>query len=157
MRGDKPEAVRLLKQAAGIFAEQNNTTQAERMLRQVARLGGGDEPDPADAPPLIERPLTLAPADADAWCSFCCRPHHEVGPLVAATTGTFICAGCVAKCGAMLTHAPVGVATFAPRPLVPAPAAPDPGATAKLAQVAEKSAKVTQELIALIAELGAKK
>lgn len=43
---------------------------------------------------LVERGPRWAADDADAWCSFCCRPGSEVGRLVAGAAGAFICEAC---------------------------------------------------------------
>ncbi|MFN7134008.1 MAG: ClpX C4-type zinc finger protein, partial [Myxococcales bacterium] len=32
----------------------------------------------------------------DCWCSFCCRPKAEAGPMIAGPAGAFICRGCIA-------------------------------------------------------------
>src|SRR6218665_527645 len=66
---------------------------------------------------FIERGPTRADPSLDAWCSFCCRPRAEVGPLVAGPAGAFICAACIGESGGLLG----GVA---PRP----PSPPPPGA-----------------------------
>jgi hypothetical protein len=66
-------------------------------------LGISDEmPEVALAAPIAEREPTLAPAEVDAWCSFCCRPQKEAGRLVAAPTGSYICSSCVQKSLALL-------------------------------------------------------
>lgn len=60
---------------------------------------------------LVEkRTPQLADPSSDAWCSFCCRPKDEVGPLVQGPAGAFICAGCTALSaslrGAQVSAAP---------------------------------------------------
>jgi hypothetical protein len=126
-RGDKGEAISLLKRAAEVYRDAQNPARALKMLRHIRRLEGFDEDfeDVAamvsqlpDASPQAEEPApevprsrgrmieergpTLAPAELDAWCSFCCRPRREVGPLVAGPTGTFICASCTGIARALL-------------------------------------------------------
>ncbi|MGZ3457990.1 MAG: ClpX C4-type zinc finger protein [Archangium sp.] len=72
---------------------------------------------------FIERGPTRADPSLDAWCSFCCRPRSEVGPLVAGPAGAFICSACIGESGALLGGvAPVaptarGRASVAPRPV----------------------------------------
>ncbi len=154
IRGDKPKAIALLKEAAAFYRDRKNPGRALQMLRQVRRLEGKD-PDAFEGPsmvleigevsvgvlgsggelakgtiglleriadvredvsigvtaeapevarrePLVEREPTLADPQAELWCSFCCRPQAEVGRLVAAPTGSFICASCVQKSLALL-------------------------------------------------------
>lgn len=50
----------------------------------------------------FERILTLADPALDAWCSFCCRPTREVGPLTAGPAGAYICAACTTRSGEIL-------------------------------------------------------
>jgi energy-coupling factor transporter ATP-binding protein EcfA2 len=168
IKGDKPEAIRILREAAAAFRERDMIPRAQQMLRQIRRLegvpadelpdedtatgvrpspgappgddfgfgesllpaeaaaligaamaeeedtDGGDEPslrtwalsdEEEDEAPVSRRRIgkTLVeqrgPARADpaidAWCSFCCRPKLEVGPLIAGPAGAFICVGCV--------------------------------------------------------------
>jgi hypothetical protein len=126
-RGDKGEAISLLRRAAEVYRDAQNPGRALKMLRHIRRLEGFDEdfedvaamvsqlPDAApqleDPEPEVARPRgrmieergpALASPELDAWCSFCCRPKREVGPLVAGPTGTFICAACTGKAGAFL-------------------------------------------------------
>jgi len=56
-------------------------------------------------PEFAERGPTLADPAAQAWCSFCCRPRDEVGPLVAGPAGAFICASCIAESSSLLKDA----------------------------------------------------
>jgi len=42
---------------------------------------------------VVRAPVAVDPA-LDAWCSFCCRPAREAGPLAAGASGTFICGAC---------------------------------------------------------------
>lgn len=104
VRGDKPEAARLLREAASYYRERQQLTQAARMLRHARKAEGlPEEPEvdesvfgfEAPARVLVEqRTPQLADPAIDAWCSFCCRPKAEVGALVAGPAGSFICAGC---------------------------------------------------------------
>jgi len=113
-RGEKGEAIALLRKAAEIYRDSQNATRALKMLRHIRRLEGIDEEDDVgdfaaalEAAPehdarnrrtprvLEERGPMLAQKDLEAWCSFCCRPNREVGALVEGPTGTFICSGCV--------------------------------------------------------------
>ena len=109
VKGEKAEAIRLLRLAAEVYRDKQLGSKALKVLRHIRRLEGIDE----DAPPgpmpfetavfegpspartMPQRGPELADPAVDAWCSFCCRPHTEVGRLVAAPTGTFICAGCL--------------------------------------------------------------
>lgn len=68
-----------------------------------------DVPPAPPAPPasegegaFIERGPTRADPSLEAWCSFCCRPRAEVGPLVAGPAGAFICSACTGESGALL-------------------------------------------------------
>lgn len=64
-----------------------------------------EEPRPppeAGEAAFIERGPTRADPSLDAWCSFCCRPRSEVGPLVAGPAGAFICSACIGESGALL-------------------------------------------------------
>ena len=136
VKGDRPEAARLLRKAAALYRDANNHTRALKMLRHARRLEGVDEdqpgdelleapgsrPDPEPSPPprrkprreLEDRVAALAPPTLDAWCSFCCRPKTEVGTLVAGPAGAYICQNCVGLCEGLLTGAP-------PPPLAPSP------------------------------------
>ncbi|EPX62007.1 tetratricopeptide repeat/ClpX C4-type zinc finger protein [Cystobacter fuscus DSM 2262] len=51
---------------------------------------------------FIERGPTRADPALEAWCSFCCRPRLEVGPLVAGPAGAFICAACIGESSSLL-------------------------------------------------------
>lgn len=84
-------------------------------------FGFGDElldPVPGARPmrdSIFDRGPQQADPAIDAWCSFCCRPKQEVGPLVAGPAGAFICAGCVTTGGKLLAT---------PVPELPAPPPP---------------------------------
>ncbi|ATB32715.1 ClpX C4-type zinc finger protein [Melittangium boletus] len=93
--------------------------------------GAKSEEPPSRAPPegegrFIERGPTRADPSLDAWCSFCCRPRTEVGPLVAGPAGAFICAACIGESGGLLG----GVA---PRP----PSSTRPRGSARRSDAAE--------------------
>lgn len=127
VKGDKREAVALLRKAAEYYRDRKLGTKALKMLRQIRRLEGVEEPPesidgelpepvmpfetqefqgPSPARTMPERGPVLADPSFDAWCSFCCRPRVEVGPLVQAPTGTFICRQCVGAARALLEKAP---------------------------------------------------
>jgi hypothetical protein len=108
-RGEKTEAIALLRRAAEIYRDSQNPTRAMKMLRHIRRLEGLEEDVTEPELPsrvLEERAPALAAPDLDAWCSFCCRPKREVGPLVAGPTGTFICKSCTGIAQALLGGAP---------------------------------------------------
>lgn len=116
MKGDKQEAIALLRKAAEYYRDRKLGTKALKMLRQIRRLEGVpvDELDvdqvpeapvmpfetqvfegPLSPKPMPDRGPVLADPAVEAWCSFCCKPAKEVGALIAAPTGTFICRACV--------------------------------------------------------------
>ncbi|HEX8435907.1 ClpX C4-type zinc finger protein [Archangium sp.] len=74
--------------------------------------------EPSREPPeepqtaFVERGPTRADPSLEAWCSFCCRPRSEVGPLVAGPAGAFICSACTGESSTLLG----GVAPRAPSP-----------------------------------------
>src|SRR5712692_7885608 len=122
IRGERSEAVRLLKQAADLYEAAGNLGRSLQMLRHARRVGAtlersqGSRPVPVEPAPevaadaaaeirsgaserklalaqqLAERGPTLADPTAQAWCSFCCRPQSDVGALAAGPAGAFICA-----------------------------------------------------------------
>lgn len=93
-------------------------------------LGFGDEL--LDAPPrrrrdgvytaIADRGPQQADPAIDAWCSFCCRPKGEVGPLVAGPAGAFVCAACVTS-AAKLLATPIGELPVPPPPVPRRPGA----------------------------------
>lgn len=132
LRGEKPEAARLLREAASWYRDRQQLRRAAQMLRQARRVEGieeepdavfgfgaefeGDavpppEPLPEVAQPTPTRQLVeqrgpqLADPAVDAWCSFCCRPKTEVGPLVAGPAGAFVCQGCTERSTSLLPGA----------------------------------------------------
>ncbi|HVE83834.1 MAG TPA: ClpX C4-type zinc finger protein [Myxococcales bacterium] len=83
---------------------------------------------------MVDRGPTLSDPELAAWCSFCCRPRHEVGDLVAGPAGAFICAGCLRECMRLLNldsvpgpvPAPALAAAPAPAPAQTPPPLPTP-------------------------------
>ena len=118
--GDLARAATLLEQAARLYEETGHPSRAAQMRRHVERLvpgsGGGEplapsvdaEPEPLwdRGPGLVERTPTLADPTLEAWCSFCCRPAREVGPLVAGPAQAFVCGACVELAAGLLGSAP---------------------------------------------------
>ena len=122
VKGNKAEAIALLRKAAEYYRDRKLGTKALKMLRQIRRLEGVEEDAAADDevpapvmpfetqvfegpnPPrsMPERGPVVADPAGEAWCSFCCRPGAEVGLLIAAPTGTFICKGCVVTATTLL-------------------------------------------------------
>jgi len=128
--GDLARAGALLEQAAQIYESTGHDARAEQMRRHVERLGpvaragargveepasggrrnGAPEASVEEALPgvdraLFERTPTLADPTLEAWCSFCCRPSREVGPLVAGPTQAYVCRACVRLAGSLLDGA----------------------------------------------------
>ncbi len=112
LRGEKVEAARLFREAASFYREREQLTQATRMLRQARRVEGVEEDEAEFEIPervLVEqRTPRLADASADAWCSFCCCPKRQVGPLVEGPAGAFICRSCTEVSRALLAGAGSG-------------------------------------------------
>ncbi len=125
IRGDVPGAIRQLRLAEAWYRKRRLTPRAEQMVRQIRRLGGPVEDDevfgfgealegPGASPRAglalgdPPRAPVRAEAGAEAWCSFCCRPGAEVGPLAAGPTGAFICGACSAAAGSLLGAAAPG-------------------------------------------------
>ena len=115
LEGEVGKAVQNLEQAAAEALNQSDVVRAVSLLRHCLRLEPGRddllerlerlgvaEPDglaPAEPgrPPLElpQRGPAAADPSVDCWCSFCCRPKDEVGPMVAGPAGAFICASCL--------------------------------------------------------------
>ncbi len=132
MRGEKAEAVRLLRKAAEYYRDRQLLKKAAQMLRQARRVEGiADEPTDAvfgfgsefeaDAVPEVARPRPdrelveqrgpqLADPALEAWCSFCCQPKAVVGPLVAGPAGAYACAACLRQSAQLMPGAEVVVA-----------------------------------------------
>jgi len=129
-------AVELLQQAATALRD-TDPARAASLLRQCTRLmperedlkeaaaraeSAGEARPRKLALDMPQRGPVAADPTADGWCSFCCRPQGEVGPLVAGPAGAFICGRCIEGAAAILgqplsTKArPVG--TAAPWPVV---------------------------------------
>jgi len=103
IRGDTVQAIELLRTAASAYQQAGNHPRAEQMLRHVRRLETRPAPAPrAVDPELTQRGPTLADPTQPAWCSFCCRPRDEVGPLVAGPAGAFICGACASQANSLL-------------------------------------------------------
>ncbi len=129
--GDLARAGALLEQAARIYESTGQKARAAQMRRHVDRLGAsaragargveeprtvnlnghsetaGAEPLPGLDRPLVERTPTLADPALEAWCSFCCRPSREVGPLVGGPAQAYVCRSCVELAGSLLAGAAV--------------------------------------------------
>jgi hypothetical protein len=115
--GRKDDAVKLLREAAAWYRDRQLLKRAAQMLRQARRVEGVEEESGDEvfgfgeefeaelpAPVLVEeRVPKLADPAADAWCSFCCRPKTEVGPVVAGPAGAFVCSGCVSISASLLS------------------------------------------------------
>jgi hypothetical protein len=126
--GDLARAVALLEQAARIYEETGHPSRAAQMRRHAGRLLGGEPPEESSlallasaasaagapdseprwdlGPGLVERTPTLADPALEAWCSFCCRPAREVGPLVAGPAQAFVCQACIELAAGLLGTAP---------------------------------------------------
>lgn len=118
-RGKKEEASRLLRIAAAWYRDRQMLKRAGQMLRQARRVEGVEEeageavfgfgedfdgPAPELGPALVEQRVPqLADPGLEAWCSFCCRPKAEVGPLVAGPAGAYVCQGCLETSSALLS------------------------------------------------------
>lgn len=135
-RGEKTEAGRLLRDAAVYYRDRQMLKRAAQMLRQARRVEGiEDEPSDAvfgfgsdfegDAVPEVaqaspervlfeQRVPQLADPALDAWCSFCCKPKAEVGPLVAGPAGAYVCRDCVSVSTGLLPGATREVPREAP-------------------------------------------
>jgi ClpX C4-type zinc finger protein len=129
--GDLARAGALLEQVARIYESTGQRARAAQMRRHVDRLGvsaragargveeprtvslnghsetTGAEPLPGLDRPLVERTPTLADPALEAWCSFCCRPSREVGPLVGGPAQAYVCHSCVELAASLLSGAPV--------------------------------------------------
>ena len=127
--GDLARAGALLEQAARLYESTGHPARAAQMRRHLdrlgptARAGAGraeespgsaldgrlESPDPESLPgldrPLFERTPSLADPTLEAWCSFCCRPSREVGPLVAGPSQAYVCRTCVELAGLLLEGA----------------------------------------------------
>ena len=103
IRGDTVRAIELLRTAAAAYQRAGNHPRAEQMLRHAQRLEARPAKPPRSVDPeFAERGPTLADLAQAAWCSFCCRPRDEVGPLVAGPAGAFICTACASHASSLL-------------------------------------------------------
>jgi hypothetical protein len=84
-------ALRRLREAISASSKERRVNLGE-YLRPPPQ---GDEH--IDEPELAPSSDASTVSGSEAWCSFCCKPISEVGKLVAGSTGSFICAGCVAE------------------------------------------------------------
>lgn len=77
-------------------------------------MEGGGRASRLNVEPL--RGPVLAEAEADAWCSFCCRPGRDAGTLVSGSAGAYLCRACAAASAALLGEgaAPSLVPTVGP-------------------------------------------
>lgn len=111
VHGDRKRAAELLVLAADRYRESGREARAVSALKhalrldpdrhdaqaELAQLEGASPPheeSPSRSVELVERRAQRAPPDADAWCSFCCRPSRDVGSLVSGPAGAFVCEGC---------------------------------------------------------------
>jgi len=111
-----PVAAPVAEEAKPILAD------VEAMPFQESASLAEPEPEPTSSsasaePSMFDRGPTRADPTLDAWCSFCCRPRHEVGEMVAGPTGSFICAACVGESQSLLGLGQP--ATPSPRPAPP--------------------------------------
>lgn len=105
----------------------------------VGELAPQAEPSPRARLELPRRGPTAAAPDLDCWCSFCCRPKLEVGPMVAGPAGAFICAACIGEAAAIIggaAAAPDGLAER-PGPEEPILDAQEPPAASEASAAAE--------------------
>lgn len=134
--GERARAADLLVRAAELSLEQGQAGRGAALLRHASRLQperaglleradqleqGAPPAEPALAVP--ERGPSRADPAVEAWCSFCCRPGAEVGPLVAGPAGAFVCGPCVGSAAALLQLGPVRSSATIGEP-ANAPAAP---------------------------------
>ena len=130
--GELDQAVQLLGEAAKLHQERSEPGRASVLLRHALRLKPGRsdleaqlalaEATSAEPPAALEvaaRGPTPADPALDCWCSFCCRPKVEAGPMAAGPAGAFICGRCI---GASADLVGAGIAAVrAPPPAAPAP------------------------------------
>jgi hypothetical protein len=110
LAGDKARARELLERSARIYEDQGKPERAEQLRRHAERLTEEKEPLSREreregvrgAFLPTDRGPVLADKAAESWCSFCCRPQREVGPLVHGPTDAFICAQCATEARQLL-------------------------------------------------------
>jgi hypothetical protein len=132
--GELEQAVDLLAEAARSHLDEDNAPRAAVLLRHALRLRPDrqdlrHELDRAELPDSLgppgrslevaQRGPTVADPSLDCWCSFCCRPRSEAGPMVAGPAGAFICARCVGAAAGL-----AGDDVPARAPLAPASSSP---------------------------------
>ncbi len=113
--GDKDAAVELLAQAARMHLQEGEPQRAARLYRNFLRLspdrsdlrtaletleagGAGEDPLLLGGGRVIELPRrgpTAADDSLECWCSFCCRPKSEAGPMISGPAQAFICRSCL--------------------------------------------------------------
>lgn len=162
--GDFEQAVRLLGQAAQIHFDQGEMQRASSLWRHCLRLTPG-RPDLRE---FAERAEAAMPAEPEAgragfevprrgptpvdptldcWCSFCCRPKGEVGPMVAGPAGAFICSSCIGAAADI-----VGIVAAKP-PSVEAESVPPPEPQAPVgAQAADAGADIFIEAAVVLSK-----
>jgi hypothetical protein len=101
--GDLHLAQQMLEQAARACEATGRSARATQLRRHAERLAQTLPGEPSRVFP--ERAPALADAEQPAWCSFCCRPTAEAGPLVHGPVGAFICRACTLKAIALLAEA----------------------------------------------------
>ncbi|MBI5548093.1 MAG: ClpX C4-type zinc finger protein [Deltaproteobacteria bacterium] len=124
--GELEQAADLLGMAGRLHLELDEGSRAATLLRHALRLrpehagakallheaestahgAGGDDHASALGPLEVpHRGPSLPDTALESWCSFCCRPRAEVGPMVGGPAGAFICARCVGASADMLAVA----------------------------------------------------
>jgi ClpX C4-type zinc finger len=175
-QGDLPEAIRLLRSVAEVYAERGMTARAEQMRRQMARLQEAVQSKSVGSP-VLNAASTIAattpPPSVDAsddgfgfgevfspeprgpllcsptesaWCSFCCLPGSDVGRLVTGPTGAFICGACASSAHSLIED------------LAPSTSATGAAVREKLQRLSALSAesgRLTGELASLVARIPA--
>jgi hypothetical protein len=106
-------AAQMLRQARRVEGIEEEEEQSEAVFGfDEADQGEREEEGEDEAPEVGEategrmlveqRVPQLADPSLDAWCSFCCRPKGEVGPLVAGPAGAYICQECLDTSASLL-------------------------------------------------------
>ena len=152
-------ATRSSEQRSGHEGDADPSTPDLRSYAQGERKWpGSDEASARELDPFTQRAPSRADPSQRAWCSFCCRPDEEVGPLIASPTGAFICRGCAVEGLGLLgasTPEPVArqasaPATLAAEPVVrPAgvPSAPVPEPVARPPSLLETQQRTFEQLV----------
>jgi hypothetical protein len=139
VQGDVARAVSLLTEAARLHAAGSETERAAVLYRHCLRLcpdrvdlraalqdletrasvekeAGTTVPRRLHLLELPQRGPTAADPSLDCWCSFCCRPKREVGPMVAGPAGAFICRVCIEAASPLAAPQPVSGSQGEPPP-----------------------------------------